>query len=191
MRKFTPADYRVMPWKNGGGETTELYVEPDPDGAGFLWRISIATVAMDGPFSLFEGYVRHIMTIEGNGILLSGGPDGPIDVSPKFHPRKFSGDWAVASRLIDGPVRDFNLISKRERFESNLETVELAGTGELGHGSATTFIHLLDGELEIAADSIHIETGDSLLIEPGRFVVLANIASRPSHLAAARLFALG
>ncbi len=38
-----------MPWKNGGGVTTEICVSP-PSGA-FDWRVSIATVNADGPFS--------------------------------------------------------------------------------------------------------------------------------------------
>ncbi|TIV74879.1 MAG: HutD family protein, partial [Mesorhizobium sp.] len=32
MRILRAADYRVMPWKNGGGTTTEIAVSPD--GAG-------------------------------------------------------------------------------------------------------------------------------------------------------------
>ena len=64
MRHLTPADYRRMPWRNGGGVTTEIAIAPD--GAGlvgerFLYRVSIADVMSDGPFSRFEGYDRHIM----------------------------------------------------------------------------------------------------------------------------------
>ena len=49
-RLLKPSDYRAMPWKNGGGITTELLIEPE--GAtlesGFQWRLSMADVRTDG-----------------------------------------------------------------------------------------------------------------------------------------------
>ena len=53
--------------------TTEIAIYPEGaglSGAGFIWRVSIAEVAVDGPFSRFPGYDRHIMTIAGNGMML-------------------------------------------------------------------------------------------------------------------------
>ncbi len=58
-----------MPWKNGGGETVEIAVFPE--GAGFKdfgWRISLASVASDGPFSAFPGIDRTLTVIDGVGI---------------------------------------------------------------------------------------------------------------------------
>ena len=43
MRRLTAKDYRIMPWKNGGGTTTEIAVFPA--GASletFEWRFSPA-----------------------------------------------------------------------------------------------------------------------------------------------------
>ena len=52
-----------MPWKNGGGSTTELLVEPA--GAtlqtGFRWRLSMAALETSGPFSRFEGHDRTMV----------------------------------------------------------------------------------------------------------------------------------
>lgn len=167
MRKFTPADYRVMPWKNGGGTTTELYVESGADGA-FLWRVSIADVAVDGPFSTFTGYDRHIMAIEGSGMILDGGPDGPIEVNPKFVPRSFSGDWAITSRLISGPVRDFNLMSRREAIRSHLDCLELTRPMDLvAKAGETTLAYLLEGEL---TGDKSLRRGESLLLLPGEML---------------------
>lgn len=47
------ADYRRVPWKNGLGFTEEIYREPADLSLPFWWRISIATVAQNGEFSLF------------------------------------------------------------------------------------------------------------------------------------------
>jgi environmental stress-induced protein Ves len=184
MRKFTPADYRVMPWKNGGGTTTELYVQPGADAA-FLWRVSIADVAADGAFSTFAGYDRHIMAIEGSGMVLEGGPDGPISVNPTFVPRRFSGDWPITSHLISGPVRDFNLMARRDMIESNLECIEVTAPVRLGgREDETTFVYLLEGGLDA---SQAFPTGDSFLLIPGEAVTGVSRSSFPARLAVCRM----
>jgi uncharacterized protein len=53
-------------WKNGGGKTTEIAVWPP--GASldaFDWRISMATVEQDGPFSEFPGIDRTLALLKG------------------------------------------------------------------------------------------------------------------------------
>jgi uncharacterized protein len=51
MRVLTPSDYKRMPWKNGGGETTEIAVFPPGASLDAIaWRLSMASVAADGPF---------------------------------------------------------------------------------------------------------------------------------------------
>lgn len=184
MRKFTPSDYRVMPWKNGGGTTTELYMEPGAEGA-FLWRVSIADVAVDGPFSVFAGYDRHIMAMEGAGMVLDGGPDGPIEVTPGFIPRSFSGDWPITSRLISGPVRDLNLMSRRESVESRLDCIEVTEPFDLtGKAGETTFVYLLEGPLKGQG----LRPGESLLLLPGEMLTVAPTqSSAPSRLALCRI----
>ena len=108
MHVIRPAEYRVMPWKNGGGSTTEIYVSPNGTGP-FNWRVSIATVNEDGPFSVFNGYERHIMVLSGAGMALDVEGRGRIDLAP-LNPFSFSGDLQVASSLSHGPVLDFNLM---------------------------------------------------------------------------------
>lgn len=168
MRKFTSADYRVMPWNNGGGTTTELYMEPGGDGS-FRWRVSIATVSADGPFSLFTGYDRHIMAIEGHGMVLEGGPHGPIDVSQKFSPRCFSGDWPIIAHLVSGPVRDFNLMARRNNLMSSLACFDVRASLQLGgQAGATIFAHVLAHDLMVNGD-VMLE-GESMLLLPGEHV---------------------
>ena len=62
------SDLVRVPWKNGGGTTAEVAVHPP--GAGlddFDWRISMADVAVDGPFSRFPGVDRTLVLAEGRG----------------------------------------------------------------------------------------------------------------------------
>lgn len=164
-----------MPWRNGGGVTTELYVHPEDSGRGsgdFHWRVSIAEVARDGPFSRFAGYDRHIMLIAGNGMVLEGGPEGPISVTTRHEPRPFSGDWDVAGRLIDGPVQDFNLMSRRRDFRSSLRCARIGIEDWLGSPTSTVMLYVLEGSLH--CDGAALPVAHSLLLLPGdRALVIA------------------
>ena len=55
-------DHELVPWKNGLGMTREVANARRSDGT-MLWRISLATVDRDGPFSDFDGYKRIIMML--------------------------------------------------------------------------------------------------------------------------------
>src|SRR3954470_15521560 len=71
MRILRAADHKVMPWKNGLGATTEIAISPERDGLGdFAWRVSMAQVANDGPFSSFPGIDRTLLVLAGCGMML-------------------------------------------------------------------------------------------------------------------------
>ena len=74
MATFIPHEcLRAAPWKNGGGSTTEIAISPPDAGFDdFDWRISVATIAADGPFSAFAGIDRVITLLAGAGVLLQG-----------------------------------------------------------------------------------------------------------------------
>jgi uncharacterized protein len=185
LRRLGPDDYRVMPWKNGGGTTTELYAEPGPNG--FLWRVSIADVAGDGPFSPFPDYDRHIMAIAGRGMVLCGGPDGDIAVAPLFTTRRFSGDWPITGRLIDGPVRDFNLIVRRSLAGAALDCVRFDAPMRLA-GGGVCFLHMLSGSASVQTDleACSLAPGDSLICD-GPVVVSPLASGRPALVALCRI----
>lgn len=113
MRIILPSAFQTQPWKNGGGTTHEI-ARAERDGR-FLWRLSIAEVATDGPFSAFPGLSRILTVIEGAGLWLDT-PERTLDALP-LRPVAFSGDLAVSSRMIGGPIRDFNLIWDGERID--------------------------------------------------------------------------
>lgn len=114
-----PADYRVMPWKNGLGSTTEIAIYPPGAGLAttFDWRVSLADVAADGDFSRFTGYDRTIMVADGAGMELEFDSAPPARLANPGAMSDFSGDWHTRCRLLDGPVRDFNVMSARGRIE--------------------------------------------------------------------------
>lgn len=151
--RLTNTDYLRMPWRNGGGTTTEIVKGPE-EGGRFLYRVSIADVTSDGPFSRFVGYDRHIMLIEGRGMRLGDHALAPLV------PYSFSGDADVSGTLTDGPVRDFNLIVDRARASGSLTVMRLP------RGETATFepedvcvVHVLGGALDAA------DLGETLVLD--------------------------
>jgi environmental stress-induced protein Ves len=110
MRHLTQADYTRQPWKNGKGVTVELARE-DRDGA-LLWRLSMATVAEDGPFSVFPGVERNLTVLTGPGFRLVG-CDVALECLP-LRPVAFAGDVPVRAEGTAGQVStDFNVMTAR------------------------------------------------------------------------------
>ncbi len=113
-RVLTPADYRCTSWKNGCGRTTEIAVGPPNAGLeDFAWRVSVADVEQDGAFSFFSGVARTLVLLAGDGMRLTGA-GAPLELHAPFEPVTFAGDAQVMCALLGGPVRDFNLMVRRE-----------------------------------------------------------------------------
>ncbi|MGZ4739269.1 MAG: HutD/Ves family protein [Ilumatobacteraceae bacterium] len=118
------AGHARMRWANGGGWTTEIVAEPS--SAQWSWRLSVADVAVDGPFSAFPGVDRTIALLRGAGFALTVcGRDEQI-IDSAFRPFEFSGDETTTCRLIDGPVQDLNLMTTRQSGPRRLEFVHIA-----------------------------------------------------------------
>jgi environmental stress-induced protein Ves len=140
-----------MRWANGGGWTTEIIAEPS--SARWSWRLSVADVAVDGPFSSFPGVDRTIALLRGAGFALTvGGHDEQIIDAP-FRPFEFAGGDATTCRLIDGPVQDLNLMTTRQSGRRRLEFVHLApgATTELGEVDAVVVV---SGQVRIRGDHL-------------------------------------
>ncbi len=104
------AAQRVVPWRNGGGSTREVALAPDGDG--FRWRVSVARVEADGPFSLFPGIDRRLWLLAGAGMDLD--VDGTITrLAAPFATIAFPGEARVHARLLAGPTEDLNVMVAR------------------------------------------------------------------------------
>jgi len=123
LRLLTPADFHSMPWKNGAGRTTEIAVHPE--GAtldAFDWRVSIAEVERDGPFSRFPGVDRTIVLLGGAGMHLRSSVR-EVELATRFAPEEVSGDDAIECALVGGPCRDFNAMFRRGRARGRVAVV--------------------------------------------------------------------
>ncbi|MDR3495138.1 MAG: HutD family protein [Ancalomicrobiaceae bacterium] len=164
MRLIRLADLTPRPWKNGGGVTVEYLVSPANAGLdAFDWRVSRAEVAADGPFSLFAGIDRTLTVVDGAGIDLVIA-DRTVRLDPGCAPLAFAGDVPVASRLVTGPIRDLNVMSRRGRFAHRVERLALpAGIEPPGSGAARLIVALGAVEATSAGRAERLAPGDMIV----------------------------
>jgi len=170
-RVLRAADYRRMRWKNGGGTTTELAVHPEAGGdagGAFDWRISIADIEIDGAFSTFVGCDRHIALLDGIGMELTIDGADPLRLDQRLRFTPFAGDAQTYAKLLSGPVRDFNVIVRRDAFRAEVLHRPLVGPMVFLPENATWFIYLADGraDVKLAGTAQELGIGESLLLEP-------------------------
>ncbi|MEU2794718.1 HutD family protein [Streptomyces sp. NPDC007100] len=121
MRVLRAAGRTASAWSNGGGVTRE--VAAAPSGAGwdaFDWRVSLAEVGRDGPYSALPGVDRVLTVADGAGLELT--VDGTRhELHGRYHPFAFPGDAETGCRLLDGPVVNFNVMLRRGRSAATVE----------------------------------------------------------------------
>jgi len=163
MQIFRYADNSPMPWKNGQGTTTEIAVAPA--GAGlddFDWRLSIARMESDAPFSAFPGIVRTLAVIEGAGLTLAVAGDAPVTLDQAAAPYRFAADQPAEARLLDGPVSNLNIMTRRASCTHLMRRLHFQG--ELEVSTAGTLLVLChSGGIEVG--SISLDPLDCALIE--------------------------
>lgn len=158
-----------MPWKNGGGFTDEIAIDP-PEAqfpqAPFAWRLSSAHVATSGPFSQFPGYQRLISWLSGGELELLF--VARREVLKKGTVLQFAGEESVIGSLLsDSPVQDVNLIYDPRKVTVDFRYIELAETGlTLNAKGANSFIIGVEGD-SIASSCTVQYTGPQKISLPG------------------------
>jgi environmental stress-induced protein Ves len=149
---YRAADYPRMPWRNGAGTTQEVACNPGGSAAAFDWRLSIADVAQDGGFSAFTGLQRIITVLEGRGVQLTvdGREQAPLAPRQAY---AFSGDAHVQCRLLDGPIRDFNLIYAPARYHARLQWVTGAGPWTFHSAARSVLVLNVGAALTVGIDA--------------------------------------
>ncbi|MBT2504557.1 HutD family protein [Streptomyces sp. ISL-98] len=144
VRVLRAASREAVPWKNGGGITREIAAWPQDAGmADFAWRISLAEVAADGPFSAFPGVDRILTMAEGAGMDLTVGGERRL-VDTCCVPQHFPGDVATHCRLLGGRVVNFNVMYRRDRTSTTVAVVRGESAVTVPPGG-TVVIVALDG----------------------------------------------
>ena len=162
-----PGGFRVLrhrdrvagPWANGGGITYEVMRWP-ADGPDFDWRLSIAEIAREGPFSTYPGVDRILILLRGAMNLVIDGTGYDV---PLFEPLAFPGEARVESVLADGPTMDFNIMTRRGRVTARADVltepaVTLAATPE-----DPVAVLVLDGERAFDAEDEPLRAWDAVV----------------------------
>lgn len=126
------ADRVDEPWRNGGGSTREIAAQTGPDG--LAWRLSMAKVETDGPFSVFPGITRTIMVMDGDEMSLNV---AGAEVRIGSEPFTFDGAATTHGALRGSPVIDFNVMVRRGLFSASTERI-VAGTSSFSVPAAGT-----------------------------------------------------
>lgn len=124
----------TTPWKNRAGTTREVARGPDgTDGDDFGWRLSVAEVERDAPFSAFPGVDRCIVLLRGDGMELRAGDGALVQALRPLQPFSFPGDRPLSARLTAGPCTDFNAMTRHGRWRADVRVLSGAATVACGH----------------------------------------------------------
>jgi len=150
----------TVPWKNGGGGTREV-------AQGDGWRISVATIDRDGPFSDFTGFDRTIVPIEGAGFTLDFDDGSNVRLDRLYVPFRFAGEKKIACRLIEGTSRDLNVMTQRARWSHDARTIRSSAPAETLEVSAPAFFFVAAGDVwaTSATESAALAPGDTLVCD--------------------------
>jgi environmental stress-induced protein Ves len=168
---FSPSAYKVMPWKNGAGSTTELAIAPQGASvqSGFDWRISLAQVPSSGPFSSFPNYQRTILLLRGDPMRLVHQGQGDHLLQP-FQPYDFHGAWQTEGILTGRPVEDFNVMVRNDFGQARVHVQKGTENPVFSLQNANLhFIYCYQGTatVEMQTQQVSLADEDSILIEVG------------------------
>ncbi len=115
------------PWRNGGGLTRTIATSADHDA--IVWRVSVADITHDGPFSVFPGIDRAALLISGQGVSLDdAGLQNRLKkrLQAGGEAAQFPGEAMLQATLDDGPVRLWNVMTRRGQARCTLQRIDNA-----------------------------------------------------------------
>lgn len=113
MTQFSVAELPKVAWVNKGGFTRELAALQE--AGSMVWRVSVADIQTNGPFSRFPDLARVHTIIDGAGLDLAG--DDVLLRARPLQPLRFDGGTALEAVLLDGPCRALNVIYDPARID--------------------------------------------------------------------------
>lgn len=169
LRVLRHASLIATPWKNGGGETRQVACYPSGSSlSDFAWRLSTATVAQDGDFSIFEGIDRRLYLLEGAGLNLRFSSGKTCRIEGEHH-IDFRGEDPVHASLISGPVVDFNIMARRRERRAHIEERSVAGAIRINLPWKEAAIFIRSGQLNITDTALQLtlHTFDTVILDDG------------------------
>lgn len=171
LRIIRPADYRRVPWKNGGGITQDVLLLPDDASHDdFDVRISLAPIVEEGPFSSFPGIDRHITRLSRAPLSLAFAQE--TRELKRLEPLYFDSVQQPRSVLPDGPAQVINVMTRRGRWNAQVMPAAAANGPLLAAPEGgMVILHAVTGIWQVG-DAL-----GSLLVEPGETMVAGDEAT--------------
>jgi uncharacterized protein len=162
---------RRMPWANGGGFTREILRSPI-DTSTYDWRLSQADIDSDGPFSIFHGLMRELVLLSGALRLTFDETGHDVELTKPCDRIRFAGGSPVNAQLIDGRVRDLNIIWDPLRFSVEVHSFDLNEEVKTISCHETLLVYIAAGTFDCR--DVHLREGDTLRIDgAARDVIIA------------------
>ncbi|HBF32502.1 HutD family protein [Rhizobium sp.] len=173
--------YTRMPWKNGKGLTEEIMAFPVGSTVEtFDWRLSIAHVGVDGPFSVFPGVDRSIALLDGESLRLDL-PDGSQKTLPLYgQPFAFPGEWVISSTNLGGPTMDLNIITRRGRYHHHMRRERGLGPISLEAVAQTLLVFKTAASVGTSEGPITIHPLSTVVLDSGEHITITS--DDPLHL---------
>ena len=168
VQRFALAQSSPELWKNGRGMTRTLLTQsvasrhPAGEPPPWSWRISVAELQANGPFSVFDDVDRTLVLLSGGELILHR-PDGRAVLDRPGAQVSFRGEESIQATITPAPAQALNVMARRGSVRSTVRVIsghpgatpeQHSGTEEHteGQGSPqTTAAFVVAGRYEIAA----------------------------------------
>ncbi|WP_373504367.1 HutD family protein [Aestuariivirga sp.] len=158
MRIIRKSELKEGRWRNGMGVSWDIASDP-PGTDDFGWRLAMAHIDADVPFSHYPSVDRVFTLIEGNGLDLEFESGRTLAVDRLFVPHPYPCDIPTYCRLRDGPCRALNLFTRRGLLTVGVDI--LSSNAKIEHPGPMLLV-VLDGRAEIGGGSL--ECGDTVVM---------------------------
>lgn len=167
-----------MPWKNGGGITTELARFPeDANAEQFIWRLSRAEIDSSGPFSYFAQIDRSLAVLSDNSLRLQlergEGMLEELELDRHSLAFRFQGETPVYAVLQkdQGSVLDLNFMSRRTVCHHFMQRLEGGEHFIAAADAQQVLLYCARGAAEVIVDEkmgMRMQEEDLILLDEER-----------------------
>ena len=168
-----------MPWANGRGTSYEIVSDRNESGE-WAWRLAMAPVNEDGPFSRIECVNRSLAVVDGAGMQLS--VDRKKLQCLPMQVVRFRGDAITEATLLEGPIMDINLMVRRKEADGEMAIVSdsgvldgasivvaVGGSAQVKCGDSTIDLERYDSLVECDAETVLLVSGTVCVVAVKRF----------------------
>lgn len=177
-------DRATTPWPNGAGSTKQVAISPPgATTANFDWRVSIATIDSESPFSRFDGVDRWLMPLGPNGMTLR--VEGETTRLASREAFAFSGESTIGAIKVRQTSLDINLMVRRAIAHGSLLALTAHGHTEIAaaEGEAVVLI-VLEGAPSVddstlgVLDAIELPSASRVVVSGDAVLAIARVSPK-------------